>query len=128
MKRYILAAMLVAAPALADTPVKPGRIFPLAVTGSLTLTTGGTAQNAEAAQSSNDPISCLIKNPLSSTDQGIATAERVYVNAQGTAAAAAGGSSVSLEAGDWMITGPQTGAVSWIAATTGHKIQGWCWQ
>lgn len=128
MRRFLLAALLFAGPALADTNVKPGTIFPRAATGTLTLATGGTAQDLSTVRTAGDAISCLVKNPLTATDQGIASAERVWINFLTTATATSGAGSIPLEPGDWIIVGPQTGAVSWIAATTGHKISGVCWQ
>lgn len=99
---------------------------PLAVTvtnDSLSLTLGGTAQNAIASNAARK--ACTIQNPLTSTDQGIATAESLYVNFGGAAAAASTsfvvlpGQSISCApSGNTVITA----AVSVVAATTAHKI------
>lgn len=99
---------------------------PLAVTptnDSLSLTTGGTAQTAIAANTTRK--GCTVQNPATATDQGIATAENAYVNFTGTAAAAS--TSFELVPGQTIScapfgTGVITAAVSVVAATTGHKL------
>lgn len=90
---------------------------------SLSLTTGGTAQNAIASNATRK--GCTIQNPATATDQGIATAENIYVNFGGTAAAAS--TSFELTPGQSISCSPLgigtiTSAVSVVAATTGHKI------
>lgn len=130
MIRVLLLFLALVWPASADTNVKPGQIFPPAGTiPTLTLTLGGTAQTLVAAQPASSPISCMFKNPGDATDQGIATAEKAYIRMDGTAATAAGGTaSMTLDPGDVLTTGPQVKVISWIAATTGHKLEGFCWQ
>ena len=128
MRRLVLIFVCAAFPAMADTPTKPGRIFPGQPSGSRTLTLGGTAQNFMNAEPASSPLSCLIVNPLTATEQGIAGAESIYVNVIGSASATGGGASYVVAPGGSTITGPQTGAVSWVAATTGHLITGYCWQ
>lgn len=101
----------------------------LSVTGtndSLSLTTGGTAQQAIASNSTRK--GCTIQNPGTSTDQGITTAENAYVNFGGTAGTTNGsfellpGSSISCSPNGITTTGQ---SVSVIAATTGHKLIVW---
>lgn len=128
MKRLLALALVLCGPALADTNVRPGIIFPGAGTVTPTLSSGGVAQALVAAQPNSSPLTCLFKNPLSAADQGIAAAEAAYINVVGTAVAAGGGNSIVLQPGETLTTGPQTGAISWIAATTSHKLMGVCWQ
>lgn len=90
---------------------------------SLSLTTGGTAQNAIAANATRK--GCTIQNPATAADQGISTAENLYVRFGGTAAAAS--DSWELVPGQSMSCAPVAGqivttAVSVVAATTAHKI------
>jgi hypothetical protein len=140
MRRLLLAALLCAGSfaAFAQTATKQAQIYPIApvATACCTLTAGGTAQpfqNATNASgsgyaSTQTPVACLIVNPTTANEQGIAAAEAIWYNVVGTAAVAAGGQSIPLEAGANVIVYPATNAVSWIAATTGHKIAGYCWQ
>lgn len=72
---------------------------------------------------------CFIVNPTTLTEQGIAGAEAIWVNVLGVAVGTAGGgTSFPLEPGQSVTIDPTTNAISWIAATTGHKIAGYCWQ
>ncbi len=128
MRCVVLLLLLMASfGASADTAVKPGQIFPGAGTLSLTLSAGGVAQTLMAAQPASSPIACMFRNPDTTADQGV-TAEIAYINTVGTAVASQAGASITLNPGDAIVTGPQTRAISWIAATTGHKLQAWCWQ
>jgi hypothetical protein len=117
MKRILLTLGLVCAawPAAAtNTPA----------TGSLTLASAGVAQNFQNAGVS---VFCVIKNPATATEQGIGTAEAIWVNVTGTAVAGGGGASISLEPDESQTVGWTGGlAISWVAATAGHKIEGYC--
>jgi len=105
-------------------PALPAAATVTAPTGSLTLAVAGVAQNFQNAGNS---VFCVIKNPASATEQGITTAEAVWVNLTGTAVAAAGGASISLEPDEAQTVGWTGGAaISWVAATAGHKIEGYC--
>jgi len=129
--KWFLVFLLLAAPAWADTNVRAGQITPQQPVGAATprtLAVAGTAQNFQNATPASSPLMCFIKNPISAADQGIGAAENAYVNPAGTATTAGGGSTIPLEPGTWIVTGPQTGAVSWNAATIGHTITGFCWQ
>lgn len=92
---------------------------------SISLTLGGTAQNIMASNATRK--GCTIQNPATATDQGIATAENIYVNFGGTAAAAS--TSFELVPGQSISCSPLgigtvTSAVSVVGATTNHKIIG----
>lgn len=99
---------------------------PLVVTptdrsGSLTL--GGTSQTLAAANASRKAL--LIQNPCTAAEQGIGTAENLYINDGAAAATQTNGNlanlapcgSVTL---DWNGHVDQT-AITVNAATTGHK-------
>jgi hypothetical protein len=123
--------------AFAQTSTRQAQIYPIApvATACCTLTTGGTAQNFQNATnaggsgfaSTQTPVACLIVNPTTTAEQGV-TAEVIWYNVIGVAAASAGGQSVPVEAGQSVVIYPSPNAISWIAATTGHKISGYCWQ
>lgn len=85
-----------------------------------TISVGGTSQQLAAANASRRRL--IIQNPCSSTTQGIATAESLFINFVSVAAAT--GTSFELTAcGSFdMGSGPSSGEiVNVIAATTGHK-------
>jgi len=105
-------------------PIGPGTVTPTVAGGTLTLTTGGVASTLSAAPTT--ARSCFIQNPSTNTGQGIATAESIWVNYVTTATAASGGSSFEIVPGGNITTPQTTLAVSWIAATTGHKIGAVC--
>ena len=66
--------------------------------------------------------------PVSATDQGIATAESIYVNPVTAAGTVGNGSNLQLYPGQqWTSPGPLTGDVSVMAATNGHKFTIWTW-
>lgn len=77
---------------------------------SLSITTGGTAQNIVATNSSRKSV--IIQNPSSEK-------ESIFVNPTGTATA--NGDSLELTPGG-SITFATTQAISVLAATTGHKV------
>ena len=96
---------------------------PRAPTGNLTLVAGGTAQNF---QNAGNYVACVVTNPTTAAEQGIGAAEAIWVNAVTAASASAGATSIPVEAGQSMTFGPTLQAISWIAATTGHKVSGYC--
>lgn len=104
--------------------IVPPILTPSAPSGSMTLTTGGTAQNIFAT---NEIVhGCLISNPLSATDQGISVAENIYVSFITTAVSGGAVATTPLYPGQSLpCPGGLTTAISWIAATTGHKINAW---
>ena len=66
---------------------------------------------------------CIIGNPKSATDQGIATAEVAQLNNVTTAATPGNGTNITLQPGDtWTCPPGQTTNVSANAATTGHSF------
>lgn len=82
-----------------------------------TITAGGTAQAAVAANTSRNYL--LIRNPIDAT-------EALWINLTGTATAAS--PSLRLDAGDILTfegSFVPTNAVSVIAATTGHAFTIW---
>lgn len=85
------------------------------------IAAGGTSQLLNAANSSRRKI--IIQNPLSATDQGISTAENLYVNFSSVASAAGG--SYILAPGDKIILSGMdctTESINIYAATTGHRF------
>lgn len=105
----------------APTTVSPIYLTP--TNDSLSITTGGTAQQAIATNATRK--GCTIQNPATASDQGIVTAENAYVNFAGTAAAAS--TSFELVPGQSISCSPLgigtvTSAVSVIAVTTAHKL------
>ena len=97
---------------------KPAPATPKAATASA-IVAGGAATTLVTG-----PVNgCWIVNPLSATDQAIATAETAVVNGVTTAAAPGNSTNVTLQPGQsWGCTPGQTTNVSAIAATTGHAF------
>jgi hypothetical protein len=62
-----------------------------------TLTAGGTSQTLAAANTSRKCL--IVQNPISATEQGIATAEDLYLNNNAVAAVAGNGA-------NWAVLGP----------------------
>lgn len=91
---------------------------PAAATASA-IVTGGAATTLVTG-----PVNgCWITNPITATDQNIATAEVAYVNAVTTATANGRGTNVRLDPGQTFRCVPgQTTNVSAIAATTSHAF------
>ncbi len=83
------------------------------VSASSTITTGGTAQSAVTANANR--VYLLVQNPKTET-------ETLFVSMSGTATST--GTSIGLERGEKLIFDHAVpiGAVSVIAATTGHKF------
>lgn len=137
MIKKLVAALVLLAPcaAFGQVATKQAQIQPMppVATACCTLTLGGTAQNFQNATSNSgtatqSPVACVIVNPASATDQGIGAAEEIWVNVNGAATTSAGGNSVPIAPGGNIMVWPATNAISWNAATTGHKIAGYCWQ
>lgn len=97
---------------------KPSPVTPVAGTASA-ITTGGVAITLVTG-----PVNgCWITNPLSATDQGIATAEAAQINGVTTATGAGNGTNSTLQPGQsWGCVPGQKTNVSAIAATTGHAF------
>ena len=88
------------------------------------IVTGGVTLIAVAA----NPNGGFITNPLTYTDQGIATAEPLYVSAVGGATLSANGTTFALQPGQtWEIIPGQTSATYVNAATSGHKFSVVSW-
>lgn len=88
------------------------------------VTTGGTAVNAIAA----NPNGGIITNPYTAADQGIGTAEPLYINIVGAAATAAFGTTFALQPGQsWAVVPGQTTATSVNAASSGHRFSVTSW-
>ena len=103
--------------------VQPAGVTPAASTAS-TITTGGTAVTAVTG-----PVrGCYITNPTSATDEGIGTAENLYVNPVTTATSVGNGTTLTLVPGQTFFCLPgQTTNVSVVAATTAHKFTAVQW-
>jgi hypothetical protein len=103
--------------------IVPGVLTPSAPNsgGALTLAQAATAQIVFTA--GEVAHGCLITNPLIAADQGIATAEEIWVSVAATATQSAATPSIPIPPGSsFSCGGGLTTAVSWIAATQGHKI------
>lgn len=100
--------------------VLPGGITPTVPT--TTLATGGTAQSIAVTHGG------YICNPLSTTDQGISPVEVIYINIVTTATAVGNAGNSNITAGQcFNVPAGYSGNVSWIAATTGHKLNVSVW-
>lgn len=110
-----LAILLIFLPGIA---LAQPRVTPAAGLVS-TITTGGTAVTAL-----NGPANgCYITNPLTATDQGIMTAEALYVNPTTTATTTGNGTTVSLVPGQtWFCPANSSLPVSVNAATSSHAF------
>ncbi len=99
------------------------------VIGSHTaIATGGTAVIAVPA----NPNGGYIVNPLSAADQGIGSAEVLYLDptgaSPGSTAGSGNGSAIALQPGQyWNIIPSQNPATYVNAATTGHKFTAVYW-
>lgn len=86
------------------------------------IVTGGTPVTAVLAVSSGIGGG-YITNPLLAVDQGIVTAEPLYVNIVSAATVASNGTTVALQPGQtWYAPAGQNSATSVNAATSGHKF------
>lgn len=88
------------------------------------VTTGATAVNAVLA----NPNGGFITNPVTAADQGLATAEALYVNAVTAATLAGNGTTFALAPGQsWQIIPGQTTPTSVNAVSGGHKFSVVSW-
>ncbi len=86
---------------------------------SYQIVTGGVSQVVIPANINGG----VITNPALATDQGIGTAEVLYINPYGNAATSANNTTFALQPGQsWTVIPGQTTATSANAATTGHKF------
>jgi|SRR5262252_2435640 len=84
------------------------------------VTTGGTAVTAVPA---NPQGGGIITNPMSKDDQGIATAEPLYVNAVSAATLGGYGTTFALSPGQsWNVIPGQITSTSVNATTSGHRF------
>lgn len=105
-----------------DTEV--GQFTPRAVTGSCTLTAGGTGQVLVTSVVNGG----IVYNPLTAVDESVDFAESVWVDITGAqAVVGSGGTSVEVRPGEQFPLTPSTVGVSWAASTTGHKISAVVW-
>ena len=113
MRRLWLLLALVPAVAFAQARVAPtGGIVSL-------VTTGGTAVTVLTGPANG----CYITNPLTNTDEGIMTAEALYVDPTTTATTTGNGTTVSLVPGQtWFCPPYSSVAVSVNAASSGHAF------
>jgi hypothetical protein len=95
--------------------------LPRACGGVTVVATGGQAVAPYTPGSSNGGY---IYNPLSATDQGIATAENLYLNPTAAAGTTGNGQTVALSPGQpWYIpAGVNLGSLTINAATSGHNF------
>ena len=103
--------------------VVPGPLTPSAPNsgGAMMLSQAATAQVLFTA--GEVAHGCLITNPLTAADQGVAGAEEIWVSVAATATQSAATPSIPIPPGaSFSCGGGLTSAVSWIAATQGHKI------
>lgn len=99
-----------------------GSVTPTAGTASA-IVTGGTAVTLVTG-----PIKGgYVCNPLTATDQNIATAEAAYVNPVATATSNGRGTNSVLQPGQCITFPAQTTNVSAIAATTAHAFNVVVW-
>lgn len=86
--------------------------------------TGGSAVAAIPA----NPNGGFITNPFSATDQGLVTAEVLYVDAVNPAGMAGNGTTFALQPGQtWEVIPGQTTVTSVNAASSGHKFSAVYW-
>ena len=119
-KTSIAAATLLA---LCAVPAFAQQATPRALTVNA-VATGGVAVTPISGPTNG----CYITNPLTSTDQGIVTAEPLYIDPTTTAGTASQGTTVAIPPGGvWFCVPNSTLPVSANAATTAHKFGGARW-
>ena len=75
-----------------------------------------------------NPVGGFITNPLTAADQGIATAEPLYISIVGDPALAANGTTFALQPGQtWNVVSEQTTPTRVDAPTNGHKFSATYW-
>ena len=88
------------------------------------VATGGTAVTAANA----NPNGGFITNPYSAADQGLGSAEVLYINPVSTAGLAGNGTTFAIQpGGTWTIIAGQTTPTSVNAASSGHKFSVVVW-
>lgn len=91
------------------------------------VTVGGTPVAAVPADV--DGTNCIITNPLLAVDQGIVTAEPIYVNPVDAAGLEAHGNNWAIEPGaSWTGIAGQVSATSVNANTSGHRFSVVYWK
>jgi hypothetical protein len=97
---------------------------PVAGLVSQTPVTAGTAVDAIPANQAGG----YVVNPLSAADQGLATAEPLYVDPTGAATTTANGTTVALQPGQSFAVIPNaTTTLSVASASASHKFTAVCW-
>jgi len=115
MKRCLAALMLVLLPVVAHAQI----YLQWHACNTTTVTTGGTAVTAIVGPFNG----YYIVNPLTTTDEGIATVEPLYVDPTTTATTTANVTNSALPAGSpFYASAPGIGPISVNAATSGHKF------
>ncbi|HUZ33911.1 MAG TPA: hypothetical protein VMV19_17655 [Xanthobacteraceae bacterium] len=95
-------------------------VTPIPLVNSI-ITIGETSVIAVAA----GPNGGVITNPLSATDQGLVTAENLYINPVTAAGTVGNGTTFALLPGQsWTIVPGQTTPTYVNAPTSGHKLSG----
>jgi len=102
-------------------------VEPIAFSGTYAILIGGTAQILFSSGEVDN--GAIIFNPQTAAQQNIATAESIWYDITGAIAVMhAGGTSVELFPGQTLpVPRGIVTALSWIAATTGHRISGYKW-
>lgn len=97
---------------------------PVVGVATITPTTPGLSVTAIAANQAGG----YIVNPLAAADQGLATAEPLYVNQVGTAGTAANGSTIALQPGQsYTIIPNTTTPVNVASFSASHKFTAVMW-
>ena len=95
-----------------------------------TLQAAGVSQTVYTVAAGGAVVhGCIIANPSSAATQGISSAESIFINLSGAAAAnSAASNSVEVVPGA-SLTCPfsVSSSVTWNAATVGHKIYAFFW-
>jgi hypothetical protein len=91
---------------------------------AVVVATGGTAVNAIPPNINGG----IITNPFTNADQGIGTAEPLYINPVTAAGLAANGTTFALQPGaTWSVIPGQSSSTFVNAATSGHKFSAIFW-
>jgi hypothetical protein len=101
--------------------VQTAGIQPTPGLASQTMANGEAIQVAPGGLGASNQVGGIIANPLSATDQGLSTAEVLFVDFIGPAYSYETGTTTVLNPGDTINIPP--GSVAWVnAATGGHKF------
>lgn len=96
-----------------------------ATSGATSIAAGGTAQ--QLCADNEIAYGLYVENPLTAAEQGISTAEILYVDWINTAGPASG-TSVHLQPGDTVqVNAAPSHAVTVYAVTTGHTFSAFTW-